>query len=204
MNELQYLNLRPEHAKRVAALMAICFPQIGEEDLLTPAEFHHIATLFPAGTFVVLDGERTVGLGTGLFLDIDFTNLPATEHILIGGHHYTNHDPNGDYYYGMGICVHPAYRRRGIGRALYELRKELVRQQQRKGFVAAGVLADYAAHKSIMSAPDYVDKVVAGTLYDATLTTQLNNGFHVQQVLQGFFADEATDNWSTLIVWEGE
>ena len=151
---------------------------------------------------MALDGVRTVGLGTGLFLDIDFTDLPLTEHDLIGGNHYANHDPDGDYYYGMGICVHPDYRRRGIGRQLYELRKGLVRERQRKGFVAAGVLANYAAYKTTMTAHDYVAKVVARELYDATLTTQLHNGFRVEQVLHGFFSDEAADHWSTLIVWE--
>lgn len=200
--QIDYRTIRTEDAEAMSTLMRVCFPQIGEEDLLLPEEFQHHAQHFPEGQFVAHDGERIVGMGIGLFVDIDFANLPATELALEGGAYFENHSLNADWYYGVGICVHPDYRRHGIGRALYNLRKDLVRRYQKKGIVAAAVLRDYPQNKKRMTAHEYIARVTAGELLDRTLSVQLKNGFQVRQALHGFFHDDAADNWSALIVWE--
>ena len=53
-----------------------------------------------------------------------------------------------------------------------------------------------------MSVAEYVDKVVAGALFDSTLTFQLKMGFEVRGLLENYIEDSASDNWSTLIVWD--
>ena len=121
--------------------------------------------------------------------------------MIVGGT-YANHDPNGDWYYGGDISVHPDYRGRGVGKMLYEARKKLVRERGLRGIVAGGVLPGYAAHKGELSVPEYVGKVVAGELSDPTLSFQLKNGFEVRGLLEGYLEDEASDHWATLIVWE--
>ena len=64
------------------------------------------------------------------------------------------------------------------------------------------MLPGYAAHKGELSVPEYVEKVIAGELFDPTLSFQLKNGFVVKGLLEGYLEDEASDNWATLIVWE--
>jgi len=48
----------------------------------------------------------------------------------------------------------------------------------------------------------YIDKVVAGELYDPTLTFQLENGFEARGVIPGYLDDPTVGNNSVLIVWE--
>ena len=59
----------------------------------------------------------------------------------------------------------------------------------------------FVDHKRDMSAAEYVKKVSAGELYDATLTFQIQNGFEARGVLENYIKDEATDSWAALIVW---
>ncbi|MGB0502073.1 MAG: GNAT family N-acetyltransferase, partial [Acidimicrobiales bacterium] len=96
----------------------------------------------------------------------------------------------------------PEYRGRGIGRRLYELRKDCVRRLGKRGIVAGGVIPGYADHIDTMSAQAYIDKVVAGELYDPTLTFQLENGFEARGVIPGYLDDPTVGNNSVLIVWE--
>lgn len=53
-----------------------------------------------------------------------------------------------------------------------------------------------------MSAEEYVSRVVAGELYDSTLSVQLKNGFRVVTMLRDYIEDSASDNWAVLILWE--
>ncbi len=77
-----------------------------------------------------------------------------------------------------------------------------MRRHNKRGIIAGGHIPDFAKHKHEMSAAEYVEKVAAGELYDATLTFQLENGFRVRGVLENYIHDEATDSWSALIVWD--
>ena len=110
--------------------------------------------------------------------------------------------PDGAWYYGTSIAVLPAHRRRGIGRRLYDMRKQICRDLNLAGIVAGGVIPGYADHKHEMSAADYAAKVSAGELYDATLTMQIANGFEAPGVIADYITDPAVDSWASLIVWK--
>jgi hypothetical protein len=77
-----------------------------------------------------------------------------------------------------------------------------VRRLGKRGIVAGGVIPGYADHIDAMSAQAYIDKVVAGELYDPTLTFQLENGFEARGVIPGYLDDPTVGNNSVLIVWE--
>jgi ribosomal protein S18 acetylase RimI-like enzyme len=202
MSELRYLNLTPELAPQCAALELRCFPHAEPDDLISAADFAAYARTFPEGFFVCLDGDRVAGQAGGIFLDFDFEHPQHTIVGITGANQCGNHDPAGAWYYGTDIAVDPAYRRRGIGQRLYALRKELVQRKKKRGIIAGGHIPGYADHKQRMSAADYVAKVAAGELYDATLSFQLQNGFQVRGVLANYIRDEAIDGWAALIVWE--
>lgn len=202
MGELRYVNLTPELVPQCAELELASFPHANPEELISEADFAAYAETFPEGFFVCLDGDRVAGQGGGIFLDFDFAHPQHTIVEITGEHQCGNHDPDGEWYYGTDIVVHPDYRRRGIGRRLYELRKDLVRRWNKRGIIAGGHIPDFAKHKDVMTAAEYVERVAAGELYDATLSFQLENGFEVRGVLENYIEDEATDGWSALIVWE--
>jgi GNAT superfamily N-acetyltransferase len=202
MGELRYVNLSEDLAPQCAALELACFPHADPAELISEEDFRAYARTFPEGFFVCLDGDRVVGQGAGIFLDFDFDHPQHSIVGITGEHQCGNHDPDGDWYYGTDIVVHPDYRRRGIGRRLYALRKEVVRRYNKKGIIAGGHIPDFAKHKHAMSAAEYVEKVAAGELYDSTLSFQLENGFEPRGVLANYIRDESTDGWSALIVWE--
>lgn len=204
MSQIRIVNIEEQHCAQLEALQRLCFPTLGESELMLEAHFRSHWQIFPEGDFVALDGERVVGLGSGFFIDFDFENPDHSFQEIIAEGYYSNHDPNGDWYYGGDISVHPEYRGQGIGRLLYEARKDLVRRYQRKGIVAGGLIPGFVDYKSRMTAQEYVDKVVAGELYDSTLSFQLKNGFEVYGVIENYLVDSASDNWSSLIVWRAD
>ena len=77
-----------------------------------------------------------------------------------------------------------------------------MKRLNRRGIVAGGLIPGFAAHKGSLSPQDYVEGVVAGELYDSTLSFQLRRGFEVRGLLEDYIEDDASDNWATLIVWE--
>ena len=202
MSDLRYTQLSEALAPQCGALELLVFPHALPEDLISEEGFRANAKMFPEGFFVCVDGERLVGQGGGIFLDFDFAHKQHTIDEITGEHQCERHDAKGDWYYGTDLAVHPDYRRRGIGRKLYELRKDLVRRHNKRGIIAGAHIPGFADHKKEMSAAEYMQKGADGELYDSTLSFQIENGFEVRGALENYLRDEATDSWSALIVWE--
>jgi GNAT superfamily N-acetyltransferase len=157
--------------------------------------------LFPQGQIVALVNGQVIGQGSGFFIDFDFDRPNHTFREICAEFYFTHHDPDGAYYYGADISVHPDFRGRGIGRLIYDERKELVRRCNRRSIVAGGLIPGYAAHKSEMTAQEYVEAVLAGQLHDSTLNFQLRMGFTVRGLIPNYIDDSASDDWATLIEW---
>mgnify|MGYP001811864593 CR=1 FL=1 len=204
MAELAYRNLTPDLAGRCADLERRAFPTADPDELLSEADITAYAETFPEGFFVCTDGELVVGQGAGILLDFDFDQPQHTILDITGENQCGNHDPDGHWYYGTDIAVDPAYRRRGIGRQLYELRKDLVRRLDKKGIIAGGHPDGYEPHRGEMSVPEYIDRVAAGEIHDNTLSFQMRQGFEIADILEGYLADPATDDYAALIVWRNE
>jgi GNAT superfamily N-acetyltransferase len=99
------------------------------------------------------------------------------------------------------MAVHPDYRGRRIGREIYNRRKAVIQTYNKEGFVAAAVLPGYAQHEATLDIDTYLAKVVAGELFDPTLSMQLRNGFKVMRPIPDFFIYPRSSNWSALIFW---
>ena len=202
MSDLIYVNIKTEHAEQLEALQRLVFPNTPPDELFHADEFRHHVKLFPEGSFVVLDGDKVVGLGAGIFTDFDFGDPQHSLEDAMGDGYYKNHRPDGPWYYGTDISVHPDYRRRGIGQRLYELRKDLVRRYNKKGIVAGGLLPGFKHYRHELTPMEYILKVIDGELYDPTLTFQLQNGFRVRGYLHSYFRHPSSSDYATLIVWE--
>ena len=194
--------IKPQYADAVEQLQRDCFPTLGDDELMRAEHFLNHCQLFPEGNFVALAGDRVIGLGSGFLIDFDFANAQHSFNEIIDGGWYSHHDPAGDWYYGADISVHPDFRRRGVGTLLYRARKDIVRRLGRRGIVAGGLIPGYASFKHAMSPQEYVADVVAGKIYDSTLSFQLGRGFKVRGLLENYIEDAASDNWATLIVWQ--
>jgi GNAT superfamily N-acetyltransferase len=206
MTNITITTIRPEYFEQLEELQRICYPTLGGHELMRVEHFASQYRIFPEGQFVALvrvgDEERVIGQGSGFFIDFDFGHPNHSFKEICAGFYFTNHNPNGAYYYGADISVHPDFRGQGIGGRLYAVRQELVRRMGRRGIVAGGLIPGYANYKGQMSVAEYVEQVVAGKLIDPTLTFQLRNGFQVRGLIENYIEDSASDNWATLLVWE--
>ena len=202
MGELTYTSIRAEWAEELQHIEHTSFPTADREDLYWADELRALALEFGDGCVVVLDGDTPVAMGLGIRVHFDFSHTQHSIRDLVGVDGGTGHVPDGAWYYGTSIAVLPGYRRRGIGKRLYDMRKQICRDLNLAGIVAGGVIPGYADHKDEMPAADYVARVSAGELYDATLTMQIANGFEARGVIADYITDPAVDSWASLIVWE--
>lgn len=201
MADIVVTTIRPEHFAALEQLQRDCYPTLAEVELMQAHHFESQWRVFPAGQIVALDGARVVGQGSGFFTHFDFDHPAHTFRDFCDGFYFRNHDPDGPYYYGADLSVHPDYRGRGIGKMIYRARMDLCRRTNRRGIVAGGLIPGYAAHKAALSAQEYVERVVRGDLSDPTLTFQLQMGFRVRGLIRNYLLDSASDNWATLIEW---
>lgn len=202
MRQVQIVNLDESMADDLERIELASFPMANPEDLLSADDIRAYAEVFPEGFFVAIIDGRPVGMGAGIYLNFDFDHPQHTIAEITGEHQCGNHDPDGDWYYGTDISVLADYRGLGIGRMLYDRRKDLVMDAAKKGIIAGASLPGYFHHKTTMSAHDYVARVVSGELRDPTLSFQMSNGFEVRGLLENYLEDEADDGWAALIVWE--
>jgi GNAT superfamily N-acetyltransferase len=202
MSDIIITNTCPEHAEMLERHQQICFPTLLDEDLL---KAHHVVrhlAVFPEGQHVALEGEQVVGMSTTFRATTEQAFTPHTFHDIIDGGFLSNHQPDGEWLYGVDVSVHPDYRGRGISRMLYDARKALIRRLGMRGMVAGGMLPGYYMHRDQMSAESYIAEVVAGRMSDPTLTPQLRSGFQVRGVIYDYLEAGHLGNQAALIVWE--
>lgn len=166
---------------------------------------------FPEGQFVALayeaddpDGDEGRVVGTATLMR---TSRPPSARPLpwlgaIGSPGLSNHDPDGDWLYGVEMAVDPDFQGRGVGSALYRARLALIEKLGLKGMYAGGMLKGYHRYSHQMSPAEYGEKVIRGELRDPTVTMQLNRGFKAYGVVEDYEYDAKAGNCAVLIAWE--
>jgi GNAT superfamily N-acetyltransferase len=204
MADFQITQTQPELIPQLVELQILCYPTLADSSRLKAPHFESHLRIFPEGQWVALDGERVVGMSAGFLITFDFEHPNHTFDEVIGYGFFTHHDPHGAHFYGADVSVHPDYRGRGIARRLYDARKALVRERGLHGIVTGAMIPGFAHYKTGMDAQTYVTRVVAGDIFDPTLSVQLRQGFRVRCLLSNYLSDSATDGWSVLIEWVPE
>jgi GNAT superfamily N-acetyltransferase len=199
-NGVVIASTRPEHAAELERLQDIVFPTLVLEERFRAPHYRKHLEIFPEGQFVALEGERVVGATTTIRLHFDFEHFRHSFAEILQGGWLTSHDPKGDWLYGADIGVHPDYRGRGIARALYAARQELVHRLGLKGQVTVGMMRGYGAVKDRMSAEEYYRALTEGRLSDPTLSAQLHIGFEPRALIPNYLNDPVCDNYGVLIV----
>jgi GNAT superfamily N-acetyltransferase len=203
--QIEIVPLQLEHCESLVTLQRLAYPTLGPHELMTAEHYASHYRLCPECQVVAVlregQHEQVIGAGSGFFIDFDFDHPDHSFQEIIAGGYFTTHDPNGAYYYGADISVHPDYRGHGIGRRIYEARKAITQRYNRRGIVAGGLIPGYAHWKTQLTPHQYVDRVLRSELQDPTLSFQLRNGFILRGLLQAYIEDSASDNWATLIEW---
>jgi 4-aminobutyrate aminotransferase/(S)-3-amino-2-methylpropionate transaminase len=195
---------RPEHAAQLEELQRVCFPTLADDQRFKQAHFLKHIELFEDGQLVALDGDVVVGATATVRLNFDLNHVDHTFADIIQGGWLTSHQPDGAWLYGADLSVRPEYRGRGLARALYAARQEVVWRLKLQGQVTAGMIPGYGPLKNTMPAEQYYEGVLAGRIRDPTLSVQMNVGFEPRGLLANYLNDPVCDNYSVLLVLGSE
>ena len=191
--------LTPEDYDDVCALQLRCFP--GMKPWLRE-QYDSQMRLFPQGQLGVEYKGRLVASSSSLIVDFGRHEAWHNWKEISDNGYIRNHDPEGDTLYGIEIMVDPRYRGMKLARRLYEERKRLCREMNLQRIIIGGRIPGYGKHADQMSATEYVEKVMDKTFIDPVLTTQVSNGFVLQQLIPDYFpSDTESRGYATFCEW---
>ncbi len=110
---------------------------------------------------------------------------------ITGNGFASRHDINGDWLYGMEVCVDSNYRGYRIGQRLYNERKRLCQLHNLSGIVFVGRLPTLAKRlKKFGSVEEYVEQISQKKAQDPVLSFQLRNGFEVLGIIPHYLESD--------------
>lgn len=200
-------NTQPHHADGVTAVIYAAYnydPQeAGDEPLpLNPQHIQSQIERFPEGQFVAELDQQVVGQASTMRTNYGPDARPLPWLDAIGNMNIANHEPDGEWLYGVEFTVHPGWRKLGIGKQLYQARFDLIKRLNLRGFIIVGMLMGYKNHRQKMSVREYGELVIASKLKDPTVTMQMNNGFRPVAVVEDYLDEPDAGNAGVLQVWE--
>lgn len=158
---------------------------------------------FPEGQFVAMVGEKVVGYCATFRIAGEVALAPHGWTSITGNGYASRHDPEGDWLYGMEVCVDPDYRGYRIGQRLYNERKDLCQSLKLQGVVFAGRLPSLSRRiKKFGTVEAYVEAIKAKKQKDAVLSFQLHNEFQIHGIIPHYLdADHASLGYGIHLVW---
>jgi GNAT superfamily N-acetyltransferase len=186
---------------RVLALGKASFPGFPPDRQWKPEQLEAHLRVFPEGQWVAEADGEVAGSCTNLRVRLEAALRQHRWSEITGGGLLTTHRPDGDALYGTEVMVHPAARRRGIAKRLYQARKDYVVRHGLRAFVSGGRIPGFEKYADQMPAQEYVARVIAGLLEDRVLTPQLKAGMRVVGILQDYLTDPRSRNHATLLLW---
>lgn len=179
-----------------------CFPPPFPQHLLwSRAQIDSHVRHFSAGALAAEVDGQLVGSATCTRIRWDPQHPRHTWAEIADDGWIRNCDPRGDALYGIDVAVRPAWRGRGVARALYQARYALVRELGLGRFLAGSRISGYHRHAGRMSAQAYADAVVAGALVDPVITPQLRAGLRPVCLLPGYLNDAEAHDHALLMEW---
>jgi len=192
-------NTRPEHAAQLEELQRVVFPTLAKEELILRQHYLRHLEIFPEGQFVITDQDRVIGMTTTMRSTFNLANHQHTFKETFAGGWMTNHEPDGDWLYGLDIGVHPDYRGQGLARLLYRARHEVARQLGLKGQITVGMMSGYGWVSESLSGEQYYAELIASERTDPTITPQMKIGFEPIALIPNYLSDPVCGNYGVLI-----
>lgn len=196
-------NTLPADIPKVVGLQKESYPFLARYgNIWHPEELQSHLRIFPQGQFVAVEPDGTlVGSASTLIVSLDPEYAEHTWKEITADGIFTNHNPEGDSLYGADISTHPKYRHEGIGKMLYNTRKQLVTKLNLRRMIGGGRLFNYCEFAGRMSALEYAQRVVKGELRDPVLSFELDNEFKFIKILPNYLDDVRSLNNASFIEW---
>jgi ribosomal protein S18 acetylase RimI-like enzyme len=196
-------NTNLEDVPKVVDLQQVSFPFLAPYgNTWHPEELENHLRIFPQGQFVAVEPDLTVvGSASTLIVSLKPDYAEHTWKDITSNGLFTNHNPNGDSLYGADISTHPKYRHEGIGKMLYDARKDLVTKLNLRRMIAGGRLFNYCEYANKMTALEYAQRVIKEEFRDPVLSFELDNGFKFIKILPNYLEDVRSLNYASFIEW---
>jgi GNAT superfamily N-acetyltransferase len=189
--------MQPQHAEQLGALQQIVFPTLAADEWIRAEQFLHHLQIFPEGQFVVTHNSQVVGMTS--CMRANFSTEQHTFKEISAGGWFSNHDPSGDWLYGLDMGVHPDYRGQGLARHLYRARHQVAKTLGLKGQFTVGMMNGYGVVADIISAEQYFEELKQGKRTDPTISAQMRIGFEPVSLVPDYLTDPACGNYGVLI-----
>jgi ribosomal protein S18 acetylase RimI-like enzyme len=196
-------NTLEEDIPRIVKLQEESFPFLARYgNIWHPDELQNHLQVFPEGQFVAVEPDDTVvGSASTLVVSLNPKYAEHTWKEITANGLFTNHNQKGDSLYVADISTHPKYRHEGIGKMLYDARKQLVRELNLQRMIGGGRLFNYCEYADRMSALEYAQKVISRELRDPVLSFELDNEFKFIKILPNYLDDIRSLNNASFIEW---
>lgn len=158
---------------------------------------------FAQGQIVVMVGNALVGYCATFRMAEKIALKKHTWHEITGNGFASRHDINGDWLYGMEVCIDGDYRGFRIGQRLYNERKKLCESLGLKGVTFAGRLPNLRKRISkLKTVENYIDQVIHKKIKDPVLSFQLKNGFTVIGLIKNYLPDDVQSmGYAAHLAW---
>ncbi|CAM4430444.1 GNAT family N-acetyltransferase [Paenibacillus tarimensis] len=195
-------NYREEDFDGLVEVQQECFPPPFPSELWWNREqlSNHVR-LFPEGALCVEIDGRIAGSMTSLLTEYHPGDPDHTWEDVTDNGYIRNHNPQGNTLYVVDIAVRPAYRKLGLGKWLMFAMYDVVVHLGLERLLGGGRMPGYGNKAEEMTAEQYVEAVLNGTLKDPVLSFLLRCGRMPVRVIPGYLEDEQSRNYGTLMEW---
>ena len=185
------------------AIIALSEKVYGEGEGLTTEMLHGQMAHFPEGQFIAEYNNEVIGHCATFAISEEACLSAHSWHEITGHGFASRHNANGDYLYGMEVCVDNDYRGLRVGQRLYDARKTLCQELELKGIVFGGRMPGYAKEsQNYLNPSDYLKAVESGKIKDFVVNFQLKNNFEIIGVLENYLPiDKESGGHASHMLW---
>ncbi len=197
------INVRKYTPADYAKLLAVlddCYADIDTE-YGSEADFANLSSLFPDGQLIAECDGNVAGVILSLPVRLDDFNVDPTIDRLYDPAQFSTLSKDADSLFALEILVKNDYKRRGIGRSMNRAITNVLGAHGLKAFIGVSRLPGYAAHKSKMTAEQYISKVMSKEIQDPSLSYNCsNNMLPVRAIADYYPPDVQSAGYGVLVI----
>lgn len=180
-----------------------CFPPPFPSELWWNKEqlTNHTELFHDGALCIEVDGELAGSL-TGLIVDFDPLHPNHSWEEITDNGYIRNHNPDGNTLYIVDISVRPKFRKLGLGKLMMQAMYQVVIQLGLDRLLGGGRMPGYRQAAEVMSAEEYLQKLIAGEKKDPVITFLLRCGRTPMAIVENYLEDEESLNYGVLMEWK--
>ncbi|PMC33809.1 GNAT family N-acetyltransferase [Bacillus sp. UMB0899] len=196
-------NYKKEDFNKLIQIQSESFPPPFPAELWwNEKQLENHVTLFPEGALCIEINGEMAGSMTGLIVDFNPEHPNHTWEEITDGGYIRHHDPNGNTLYVVDICVRPSFRKFGLGKWLMLSMYDVVIHLNIDRLLGGGRMPGYHKKADNMTAEQYVEAVVNGTVKDPVLTFLLRCSRTPIGIIPNYLEDEESCHFAALMEWK--